>query len=71
MYRFRVLVVLVLVQMSDTIVETVSNHRASMVAACINYGLDCVVTLWEGPQLLLAKVKDAIGRIGIFNFRSL
>ncbi len=25
----------------------------------INYGPDCVVALWEGPQLLLAKVKDA------------
>ncbi len=25
----------------------------------INYWPDCVVALWEGPQLLLAKVKDA------------
>ncbi len=25
----------------------------------INYVPDCVVPLWEGPQLLLAKVKDA------------
>ena len=25
----------------------------------LNYGPDCVVALWEGPQLLLAKVKDA------------
>ncbi len=24
---------------------------------------------WEGPQLLLAKVKNASGRIGIFYFR--
>ncbi len=28
----------------------------------INYVLDCVVELWEGPQLLLAKVKDANGQ---------
>ncbi len=25
----------------------------------INYVPYCVVALWEGPQLLLAKVKDA------------
>ena len=25
----------------------------------INYWPDCVVALWEGPQHLLAKVKDA------------
>ncbi len=28
----------------------------------INYVPDCVVALWEGPQLLLAKVKDADGQ---------
>ena len=28
----------------------------------MNYVLDCVVALWEGPQLLLAKVKDAHGQ---------
>ncbi len=28
----------------------------------INYLPDCVVALWEGPQLLLAKVKDANGQ---------
>ena len=28
----------------------------------INYVSDCVVALWEGPQLLLAKVKDADGQ---------
>ncbi len=28
----------------------------------INYVPYCVVVLWEGPQLLLAKVKDADGQ---------
>ncbi len=28
----------------------------------IDYVPDCVVALWEGPQLLLAKVKDADGQ---------
>ncbi len=31
---------------------------------------DCVVALWEGPQLLLAKVKDADGHDWyIFGYR--
>ncbi len=30
----------------------------------INYGTDCVMALSEGPQLLLAKVKDADGQDG-------
>ena len=37
----------------------------------INYVPDCVMALWEGPQLLLAKVKDADGQdwyISIFTF---
>ena len=28
----------------------------------INYVPDCVVALWEGPRLLLAKVKNANGQ---------
>ncbi len=28
----------------------------------INYGPDYAVAIWEGPQLLLAKVKDADGQ---------
>ncbi len=28
----------------------------------INYVADCVLALWEGPQLLRAKVKDADGQ---------
>ena len=28
----------------------------------VNIVCDCVVALWEGPQLLLAKVKDADGQ---------
>ena len=36
----------------------------------INYVPDCVVALWEGPQLLLAKVKDANGQDWyIFQYR--
>ena len=38
----------------------------------INYVPDCVVVLWEGAQLLLAKVKDADGQdwyICIFGLR--
>ncbi len=53
-YRFRGF--LLFVQIS---VETLSHAKFSTE---INYVPDCMVASWEGPQLLLAKVKNADGQ---------
>ncbi len=42
--------------------RVIADLRVTEVINYACYGPDCVMVLWEGPQLLLAKVKDADGQ---------